>query len=425
MMDVKDMEDLEKLREKEFAKKAERIKNIISLLRKHAFVLAMISAAFMFFHVRSDYNNYSGSQLVMAEVINVEGADDKNINVTYRYDISDKEYESDKVQPTEKIKKGDKKEIRIKKDSPEVILKYNDVNLVIFYDVMIGLCLELAILCLYEMATCTLSAVEEVKAESVGFTTKPGVTFASIVEENKKKNEKNKSRKETLNHPAEILCRFFFTRKISHINFINIKIKKKGIKKMDKSYKPSERQKKCKNAFPYMGKEMNKTCCRKLMRERRDAGEDDMSVYVSNEQCENCSDYESRYIEYPIQVNSIKCDKMKQLMMGHAGSLVKIRPCNKEYGGKTYLGLYLGNQPWSQTVSYNNESGELTVGMATNPAIYVFDLQRIIFGAESWWGIIESLEELKDITDDDINNIWYVKALKAMHKDEPEETIEE
>ena len=85
--------------------------------------------------------------------------------------------------------------------------------------------------------------------------------------------------------------------------------------------------------------------------------------------------------------DSIKCDKMKQLMMGRAGSLVKIRPCNKEYGDKTYLGLYLGNQPWSQTVSYNKELGELTVGVATNPAIYVFDLQRIIFGAESWWSI--------------------------------------
>ena len=149
-----------------------------------------------------------------------------------------------------------------------------------------------------------------------------------------------------------------------------------------------------------------------------------MSVCVSNEQCENCPDYKSRYIEYPIQVNSIKCDKMKQLMMGRAGSLVKIRPCNKEYGGKTYLGLYLGNQPWSQTVSYNEESGELTVGMATNPAIYVFDLQRIIFGAESWWSIIESQEELRDITDGDINNLWYVKALKAMYKEEPEKPEE-
>ena len=194
---------------------------------------------------------------------------------------------------------------------------------------------------------------------------------------------------------------------------------------MDKNYKPSEKQKKCMNSFPYMGKEMNKTCCRLLMRKNTDVGEDDDSVCVSNEQCENCPDYESRFIEYPIQVNSIKCNEIKQLMMARAGSLVKIRPCNKEYGGKTYLGLYLGNQPRSQRVSYDNQSGELTVGMTTNPAVYVFDLQRIIFGAESWWSIIENPEELKDITDDDINSQWYVKALKAMHKDEPEETIEE
>ena len=72
-----------------------------------------------------------------------------------------------------------------------MILKCNDINYVVLCDVLIGLCLELAVLCLYEMATCTLpSAAEEVKAKNVGFTTKPGVTFASIMEENKKKNEK-------------------------------------------------------------------------------------------------------------------------------------------------------------------------------------------------------------------------------------------
>ena len=127
----------------------------------------------------------------MAEVINVEGTYDKNINVAYRYNIAGKEYESDKIQYTEKIRKGDKKKIRVNKNNPEIILKHNDINLVIFYDVMIGLCLGLTVLCIYEIAICTLpSAVEEVKTESVGFTTKPGVTFASIVEENKKKNEK-------------------------------------------------------------------------------------------------------------------------------------------------------------------------------------------------------------------------------------------
>lgn len=190
-MEKLSVEELERLREKEFAERVERIQNTMSRFRKIAYILMVIAAVFMFFHARNDYNNYAGSQLVMAEVINVEGTDNKNIDVAYRYNIAGKEYESDKIQYTEKIRKGDKKEIRVKKDSPEVILKYNDINLVIFYDVMIGLCLGLTVLCLYEMATCTLpSAVEEIKAKSVGFTTKPGVTFSSIVEENKKKNEK-------------------------------------------------------------------------------------------------------------------------------------------------------------------------------------------------------------------------------------------
>ena len=151
---MKDMKDLETLKEKELAEIAERIQNTISLFRKIACVLAvMIAAAFIFFHVRKDYNNYSGSQLVMAEVVDIEGTSDKNISVTYRYNIAGKEYESNKVQYTEKNKKGDKKEIRVKKNNPEVILEYNDINFVVLLDVVIGLCLELTVLCLYEMAT--------------------------------------------------------------------------------------------------------------------------------------------------------------------------------------------------------------------------------------------------------------------------------
>lgn len=153
MESMEDMEELEKLREKKLAERDERIQNIISLIRKLCCVLLAIAVAFIFFHVRKDYNNYAGSQLVTAEVINVEGASDKNISVTYRYNIAGKEYESNKVQYTEKNKKGDKKEIRVKKNNPEVILEYNDINFVVLLDVVIGLCLELTVLCLYEMAT--------------------------------------------------------------------------------------------------------------------------------------------------------------------------------------------------------------------------------------------------------------------------------
>lgn len=164
-MEKLSVEELEELREKEFDERAERderIQNTISLFRKIACVLAvMIAAAFIFFHVRKDYNNYAGSQLVTAEVINVEGASDKNISVTYRYNIAGKEYESDKMQYLEKIKKGDKKGIRVKKNNPEVILKYNDINYAVLCDVLIGLCLELAVLWMYKMTIYMLPSVEE------------------------------------------------------------------------------------------------------------------------------------------------------------------------------------------------------------------------------------------------------------------------
>ena len=143
MESMEDMEELEKLREKKLAERDERIQNIISLIRKLCCVLLAIAVSLMFFYVRNDYNNYAGSQLVMAEVINVEDTDNKNINVAYRYNIAG----------TEKNKKGDKKEIRVKKNNPEVILEYNDINFVVLLDVVIELCLELTVLCLYEMAT--------------------------------------------------------------------------------------------------------------------------------------------------------------------------------------------------------------------------------------------------------------------------------
>ena len=161
MKDIKDMKDMETLREKELTKRNKRIQNTISLIRKLNCVIVAIAASLTFFNVWSDYNHYAGSQLVMAEVIGVEDASDENISVTYRYNIAGKEYESNKVQHLKKIKNGDKEEIRVKKDSPEVILKYNDINYAVLCDVLIGLCLELAVLWMYKMIICMLPSVEE------------------------------------------------------------------------------------------------------------------------------------------------------------------------------------------------------------------------------------------------------------------------
>ena len=184
---------------------------------------------------------------------------------------------------------------------------------------------------------------------------------------------------------------------------------------MDTNYKPSERQKNCRYSFLYSGEKMNRTACMKKMDESENSGREE---YVTNENCEACECYNSRYIEYPIQVNSIETEKLEGIRMYASGCLVQIKPCAEEYKGKTYLGLYLGDLPWMSNVSYNEDEKILNVGAIHNPAIYVFSLKKIIFGAESWWCKIDSPEGMKDISEEDINNTWYVKLLKAMCQEE-------
>lgn len=184
---------------------------------------------------------------------------------------------------------------------------------------------------------------------------------------------------------------------------------------MDPNYKPSERQKNCKYSFLYNGKEMNQTICgNKLTKQDNSINE----RYVTNEDCKACECYKSRYIEYPIQVNAIETEKLEGMMMYASGCLVQIKPCAEEYKGKTYLGLYLGDLPIMNNISYDEEKQVLKVGAVHNPAIYVFALKKIIFGAESWWHKINSPEEMKEISKEEINNTWYVKLLNSMCQEE-------
>ncbi|AOY77210.1 hypothetical protein [Clostridium formicaceticum] len=132
-----------------------------------------------------------------------------------------------------------------------------------------------------------------------------------------------------------------------------------------------------------------------------------------------CDNYKSIYIEYPIEVSKINANADKiGLRDNRIGEFVKIRPCGKEYQNKTYLGLYLGDLPIGHSISHNPETKELNVSFNTNPAIFVFDLNKIVYGMESWWGIINNENDLKEITDNDIDNVWYIKALKQLNESE-------
>ena len=152
------------------------------------------------------------------------------------------------------------------------------------------------------------------------------------------------------------------------------------------------------------------------------------------EDCYNCQGKGKVSQFFPRYISGMDYEKMEHVV-GRAlfsekslGNFVAIRPCGEEYEGKTYLGIFIGALASSISVKYQRETMKLAPSFSQhNPAIFVFDLKRIIFGYESWWGEIKSPEDLKKITDQDINNVWYVRALDALTKQEetasqPDET---
>ena len=128
--------------------------------------------------------------------------------------------------------------------------------------------------------------------------------------------------------------------------------------------------------------------------------------------------FEYLYIQYPIEVSKINTEnftnKSHSYQNSEIGKFVKIAPCAEEYKGKTYLGLYLGELPIGPHITHNSDTKELCISTTKNPAIFVFDLNKIVYGMESFWEIIECEEQLKEITNEDIQNIWYMKALKGL-----------
>lgn len=91
---------------------------------------------------------------------------------------------------------------------------------------------------------------------------------------------------------------------------------------------------------------------------------------------------------------------------------------------ETHLGIYLGDLAVGIALGTKKGAAEgettlvVTAGRA-NPCMYVPKLARFVFGMESWWGAIRTPEDLRQITDQDISNVWYVRALKDLAEAEP------
>lgn len=130
-------------------------------------------------------------------------------------------------------------------------------------------------------------------------------------------------------------------------------------------------------------------------------------------QCENCENYKSKYIEYPLTIE--KLNIRQPSAWGIQFKPVRVRLCEDN---RTYFGILLGEFPWMTRASYSDDTGELEISTTTNPCILIPEINRVVFGAESWWGVIKPGEDISDITDDDIENVWYMKLLRSMDKEE-------
>lgn len=98
------------------------------------------------------------------------------------------------------------------------------------------------------------------------------------------------------------------------------------------------------------------------------------------------------------------------------GQMVMVRMCDETKA--THLGVYLGEFPMQLIHQFDKETKRLEVVPHLNPAMLVPKLGRIVWGCQSFWGPIESEDQLRQVTDAEISDIWYVKALKELSKEQ-------
>lgn len=113
----------------------------VYLFKVFCISVVIITLFLVFIKFKNDASDYMQSQPVIAEVVEINEVNANNTTIKYKYNFSGKEYESTATQYLEKIKKGDKKEIRVNAKEPKIILKYNDLSSIIFTFIAIALCI--------------------------------------------------------------------------------------------------------------------------------------------------------------------------------------------------------------------------------------------------------------------------------------------
>lgn len=125
-------------------------------------------------------------------------------------------------------------------------------------------------------------------------------------------------------------------------------------------------------------------------------------------------------VTFPLTVNVIEFADYQAyrehlLFGGRCGDYVAVRPCAPEFEGKTFLGILVGEIPLAPIANFDIKTRALKISLVGhNPLIFIPERKTTVLGCASFWRRIQTPEQLREISDADISNLWYVKALKEL-----------
>lgn len=147
---------------------------------------------------------------------------------------------------------------------------------------------------------------------------------------------------------------------------------------------------------------------------------EDVKHYITNNQAEVMKKLLDLFKDLRWQIKLNYCKKVtikdtKPINKYKCGTIVKVRPCREECKNKTYIGFLLGDIALTMMQRITSDHTLEIEHAFYNPAIFIPELKDIVYGCESWWQTVEDEKDLEGlITDDMINNTWYVQLLKQM-----------
>lgn len=120
---------------------------------------------------------------------------------------------------------------------------------------------------------------------------------------------------------------------------------------------------------------------------------------ITEEMCAKCPHYRSRNIEYPIQVdrinvNPLKNDEFNEKNIGRKARLQLTEDYVDPDNTKFYEGTFIGDIAIMPYVSYQRTVKELNVGLATTPGFFVQELNRLVCGSDCFWEFSEEQDTI-------------------------------